>query len=69
MLKAGSSHSWPEVLQAALGTRQLDAGALLRYFDPVIKWLQQQNANETLGWPEAHWVPPVPQGYKQGVGW
>uniref|UniRef100_A0A8C5GLA4 Angiotensin-converting enzyme n=1 Tax=Gouania willdenowi TaxID=441366 RepID=A0A8C5GLA4_GOUWI len=67
VLQAGSSTPWPEVLQEAIGTNELDASALMRYFDPIIKWLEKQNVNETLGWPEFGWVPPVPEGYPEDI--
>ncbi|CAL8283607.1 unnamed protein product [Merluccius merluccius] len=63
ILQAGSSKPWPVVLQEALNTSRMDAGALMRYFDPIIQWLGEQNKNETIGWPEFTWVPPVPEGY------
>ncbi|XP_040032505.2 angiotensin-converting enzyme [Gasterosteus aculeatus] len=67
ILQAGSSKSWPEVLQEAIGTRKLDATSLMKYFDPVIQWLQEQNVNETLGWPDFNWVPPIPEGYPEDI--
>ncbi|XP_048869765.1 angiotensin-converting enzyme [Brienomyrus brachyistius] len=63
VLSAGSSRPWPEILMDAVGTNKMDAGALMKYFEPVIKWLQEQNKNETLGWPDFDWRPPVPEGY------
>uniref|UniRef100_A0A8C3KJA8 Angiotensin-converting enzyme n=1 Tax=Calidris pygmaea TaxID=425635 RepID=A0A8C3KJA8_9CHAR len=69
VLKAGSSKSWQEVLFNLTGTDKMDAGALLEYFSPVTKWLQEQNSktNEVLGWPEFDWHPPVPEGYPEGI--
>lgn len=48
----------------------MDATALLEYFSPVTSWLQEQNSrtNETLGWPDFEWRPPVPEGYPEGIG-
>lgn len=68
VLKAGSSKPWPEVLQEAIGTNKMDAGALMRYFDPIIQWLKKQNVNETLGWPDFTWTPPIPEGYPEDIG-
>lgn len=68
ILMAGSSEPWPKVLQDAIGTNKLDANALMKYFDPIIKWLEIQNVNETLGWPDFTWVPPVPEGYPGDIG-
>ncbi|XP_057682764.1 angiotensin-converting enzyme [Corythoichthys intestinalis] len=67
VLQAGSSKSWPLVLKEAIGTDKLDAGALMRYFDPIIKWLEQQNVDEVLGWPDFDWVPPIPEGYPEDI--
>ncbi|CAK6964092.1 angiotensin-converting enzyme [Scomber scombrus] len=67
VLQAGSSKRWPEVLKEALGTDKMDAGSLMTYFDPIIKWLKIQNVNETLGWPDFNWVPPIPEGYPEDI--
>lgn len=68
VLQAGSSKPWPEVLLEAIGTNKMDASSLMKYFDPIIKWLEKQNVNETLGWPDFDWVPPVPEGYPEDIG-
>ncbi|XP_061611297.1 angiotensin-converting enzyme [Phyllopteryx taeniolatus] len=67
VLQAGSSKPWPVVLQEALGTNMMDAGALMRYFEPIIKWLDKQNVNDVLGWPDFNWVPPIPEGYPEDI--
>ncbi|NXE84768.1 ACE enzyme, partial [Cochlearius cochlearius] len=69
VLKAGSSKPWQEILFNLTGTDKMDAGALLEYFSPVTKWLQEQNnkTNEVLGWPEFDWRPPIPEGYPEGI--
>ncbi|KAM4525933.1 angiotensin-converting enzyme [Fundulus diaphanus] len=67
VMEAGSSKPWPEVLQEAIGTREITATSLTKYFEPIIKWLEEQNVNETLGWPELSWVPPIPEGYPEDV--
>ncbi|KAL8175812.1 UNVERIFIED_CONTAM: hypothetical protein K2H54_008788 [Gekko kuhli] len=69
-LRAGSSQRWQDILQQLTGTDQMDATALLDYFRPVTEWLKQQNGrmNETLGWPDFEWRPPVPEGYPEGIG-
>ena len=46
----------------------MDATALMKYFDPIITWLGEQNVNETIGWPEFNWVPPIPEGYPASIG-
>uniref|UniRef100_A0A671V3H3 Angiotensin-converting enzyme n=1 Tax=Sparus aurata TaxID=8175 RepID=A0A671V3H3_SPAAU len=68
ILEAGSSKPWPVVLQEAIGTNKLDANSLMKYFDPIIKWLEKQNVGETLGWPDFNWVPPIPEGYPEDIG-
>jgi peptidyl-dipeptidase A len=32
------------------GERQIDATAILDYFAPLKKWLDEQNKGRTLGW-------------------
>lgn len=68
ILQAGSSKPWPEVLQEAISTNKLDASSLMKYFKPIIEWLEKQNVNETLGWPDFSWVPPIPEGYPDDIG-
>ncbi|KAG9343794.1 hypothetical protein JZ751_013175 [Albula glossodonta] len=67
VLSAGSSKPWPDVLQEALGTNKMDAGPLMNYFGPITQWLQEQNKNETLGWPDFEWRPPVPEHYPEDI--
>jgi len=50
MLEMGSSRPWPEALEALTGERQMDAGAMLDYFAPLVAWLEQQNRGRTCGW-------------------
>lgn len=68
ILQAGSSKPWPEVLQEAIGTNELNANSLMKYFEPITTWLKKQNVNETLGWPDFDWVPPMPEGYPEDIG-
>lgn len=68
ILQAGSSKPWPEVLQDAIGVNKLNASALMEYFKPITDWLKVQNVNETLGWPDFNWVPPIPEGYPEDIG-
>jgi peptidyl-dipeptidase A len=44
MLELGASKPWPEALQAMTGEDKIDASALLEYFAPLKKWLDDQNA-------------------------
>ncbi|KAM4622364.1 angiotensin-converting enzyme [Discoglossus pictus] len=65
VLRQGSSKTWQEILKNMTNTDKMDVGPLLEYFSPVTQWLMEQNQknNETLGWPEFEWRPPVPDGY------
>lgn len=63
VLQAGSSEKWEDVLEQALGTNKMDPTSLIKYFQPVLTWLEEQNKGETLGWPDFDWTPPVPEGY------
>jgi peptidyl-dipeptidase A len=44
MLEMGMSKPWPEALKAVTGETTIDAKALLEYFAPLRKWLDEQNA-------------------------
>jgi len=50
MLEMGQSRPWPEALYAMTGERQIDATAILDYFAPLKKWLDEQNKGRTVGW-------------------
>ncbi|HEY6307400.1 MAG TPA: M2 family metallopeptidase [Candidatus Angelobacter sp.] len=50
MLSMGKSKPWPDALEAISGQRQMDATAILDYFAPLKKWLDQQNQGEKPGW-------------------
>jgi peptidyl-dipeptidase A len=50
MLAMGASKPWPDALEAVTGTRQMDAGPMLEYFEPLTKWLAEQNQGRTCGW-------------------
>jgi peptidyl-dipeptidase A len=50
VLRMGSSRPWQEALQAMTGERQMDASAILDYFAPLKKWLDEQNAGKPVGW-------------------
>jgi len=50
MLSMGKSQPWPDALQAISGQRPMDATAILDYFAPLKKWLDEQNKGEKLGW-------------------
>jgi peptidyl-dipeptidase A len=50
MLAMGESRPWPEALDALTGEKQMDASAILDYFAPLKKWLDEQNAGHRVGW-------------------
>ncbi len=50
MLEMGQSKPWPDALEALTGQRQMDASALLDYFAPLQKWLDEQNKGQKSGW-------------------
>ncbi len=50
MLEMGQSRPWPEALYELTGERQMDASAILEYFAPLQKWLDEQNKGQKLGW-------------------
>ena len=50
MLAAGSSQPWQDSLEMLTGTREMDASALVEYFQPLTAWLEQQNAGQQCGW-------------------
>jgi peptidyl-dipeptidase A len=49
MLEMGQSRPWPDALEALTGERRVDAGALLEYFAPLRKWLDEQNQGHKVG--------------------
>jgi peptidyl-dipeptidase A len=50
MMEMGLSLPWPEALEAITGQRQLDATAILDYFAPLQRWLDEQNKGQKVGW-------------------
>jgi peptidyl-dipeptidase A len=50
MLAMGASRPWPEALRALTGQEQMDATAILDYFAPLKKWLDEQNKGKPVGW-------------------
>jgi peptidyl-dipeptidase A len=49
MLSMGLSRPWPEALEALTGEKRMDATAILDYFAPLKKWLDEQNRNRPAG--------------------
>jgi peptidyl-dipeptidase A len=50
MLEMGQSKPWPDAMQELTGQRQADASAILDYFAPLKKWLDEQNKGMKVGW-------------------
>src|SRR3989454_1811296 len=50
MLAMGESRPWQDAMQALTGRREMDAGAILAYFAPLTKWLDQQIKGKPVGW-------------------
>jgi len=50
MLSLGASEPWQDALEKLAGTRQIDAGAITEYFQPLMQWLGEQNKGQQCGW-------------------
>ena len=50
MLAMGRSVPWQETLRTLTGQDRMDASAILDYFAPLKKWLDEQNSGQTAGW-------------------
>lgn len=50
MLALGASLPWQDVLEKLTGTREIDASAIIEYFQPLMAWLKEQNQNRQCGW-------------------
>ncbi len=50
MLSLGASQPWPDAMQVLTGQRRADASAILDYFAPLKKWLDEQNRGRQCGW-------------------
>ena len=50
MLSLGASKPWQDALYELTGQREMDATAILDYFAPLERWLEQQNAGQACGW-------------------
>ena len=61
MLKLGSSVTWEDALEQLTGTRKMSSASLVRYFKPLLEYLEEENKKngETIGWPQYSWEPPT----------
>jgi len=50
MLELGSSRPWQDALEAFTGARSMDGSAIIAYFEPLMAYLQEQNASRQCGW-------------------
>jgi peptidyl-dipeptidase A len=50
MLALGRSKPWQDALEKLAGTRQMDATAIVEYFQPLMQWLDERNRGRECGW-------------------
>jgi peptidyl-dipeptidase A len=50
MLEMGASKPWPDALQVFTGSRDMSGKAMMEYFAPLKKWLDEQNKGKPSGW-------------------
>jgi len=50
MLAEGQSQPWPKTLKRFTGTQEMDGGAVVDYFAPLMGWLKEQNQDRSCGW-------------------
>ncbi len=50
MMAMGASKPWPDALEAFTGSRTMDGSAMIDYFQPLMKWLEEQNKGRPVGW-------------------
>jgi peptidyl-dipeptidase A len=50
MLEAGQSQPWQDTLERLTGTREMDATAIIDYFEPLMAYLKEQNEERNCGW-------------------
>jgi peptidyl-dipeptidase A len=50
MLEMGASRPWPEALEALTGSKQMDASAIVDYFAPLQRWLDEHLKGQPTGW-------------------
>ncbi len=50
MMEMGMGQPWPDAIEALTGQRQMDATAIIDYFQPLLDWLEEQNKDAVCGW-------------------
>lgn len=53
VLSQGSSIPWPTQLEQFTGSKEISAKPLLKYFEPLMSYLNDQLVDEPIGWPNA----------------
>jgi len=49
-LEMGLAKPWPDALETLTGAREMDASAIIDYFAPLQKWLEEQTSGQPIGW-------------------
>jgi len=49
-MEMGRQYAWPDALEALTGNRDMDASAMLEYYEPLNIWLDEQNRGSVCGW-------------------
>ncbi|XP_075911324.1 angiotensin-converting enzyme 2-like [Petromyzon marinus] len=65
MLKLGKSEAWTKALEQVASTTAMDSTALIDYFEPLYRWLQEDNHRhgQTVGW-DPDWAPYMNEAMK-----
>ena len=50
MMASGQSEPWQDALEKLTGTREMDATAIIDYFQPLMGYLKEQNEGRSCGW-------------------
>lgn len=62
MMAKGGAVPWLDAFEALTGSRKLDAGPLMHYFEPLKSWLENSNQHEGL---VAGWDKPSGASFQQ----
>ncbi|CAD5120116.1 DgyrCDS8693 [Dimorphilus gyrociliatus] len=52
MMKLGSSKKWSVAMEIITGQSKMDGSSLLKYFEPLIKYLEEENKGHKIDWNE-----------------
>ena len=52
MMRMGASRPWPDAMETLTGQRSMSSEPLLKYFQPLQKWLEKENKRngDMIGW-------------------